>query len=174
MPSAGELDELTGQVARNNHYRGTNDEDTLSSLRKRIKHVIYIVKENRTYDQILGDLEKGNGDPSLAFLPQPITPNHHRLARQFVTLDNFYNSGEVSGDGWNWSTSARTADSIEKTEPINYAGRGLNYDYEGSNRGINVGLATTAARQAANPDTPGDPNLLPGTQDVSAPDGADG
>src|SRR5262249_18793769 len=90
------------------------------------------------------------------------------------TLDNFYTSGEVSGDGWNWSTAARAADSIEKTEPVNYAGRGLNYDYEGTNRNVNVGYATLAARQAAMPLTPPDPDLLPGTADVSPPDGPDG
>jgi hypothetical protein len=82
--------------------------------------------------------------------------------------------GEVSGDGWNWSIAARAADTIEKTEPINYAGRGLNYDYEGTNRNITVGYASVAERQAANPVNPSDPNLLPGTADVSAPDGPEG
>jgi len=67
--------------------------------------VIYIVKENRSYDQVLGDLEKGNGDPSLTLFPEAMTPNHHELARRFVTLDNFFDSGEVSGVGWNWSTA---------------------------------------------------------------------
>jgi hypothetical protein len=143
-------------------------------LRHNIQHVIYIVKENRTYDQILGDLETGNGDPSITVYPQPVTPNQHRLARRFVNLDNFYDSGEVSGDGWNWSTAARAADTIEKTEPINYAGRGLTYDYEGTNRNINVGYGTVAERQAANPLTPSDPNLLPGPADVSAPDSPEG
>jgi hypothetical protein len=89
-------------------------------------------------------------------------------------LDNFYDSGEVSGDGWNWTTSARAADTIEKTEPVNYAGRGLNYDYEGVDRNINVGYPTVAARQAANPLNPADPNLLPGTADISAPDSPEG
>ena len=62
-------------------------------LRNKIKHVIYVIKENRTYDQVLGDLEKGNGDPTLAIFPEPITPNHHQLTWQFVLLDNFYDSG---------------------------------------------------------------------------------
>ena len=97
----------------------------------------------------------------------------HALADQFVDLDNFYDSGEVSGDGWNWSTAARAADTIEKTEPINYAGRGMNYDYEGTNRNVNVGYPTVAERQAANPVNPSDPDLLPGTADVSAPDAPD-
>jgi len=94
---------------------------------------------------------QGNGDPSIVVYPQPLTPNLHALANNFVDLDNFYDSGEVSGDGWNWSTSARAADTIEKTEPINYAGRGLNYDYEGTNRNVNVGLATPQERAAAFP-----------------------
>jgi len=94
-------------------------------------------------------------------------------------LDNFYDSGEVSGDGWNWSTSARAADTIEKTEPINYAGRGLNYDYEGTNRNVNVGFATPQERAAAFPAYNSLPpsvqkNLLLGTADVSAPDSRKG
>ena len=101
--------------------------------------MIYIVKENRSYDQVLGDLEKGNGDPTLTLFPDPMSPNHHELARRFVTLDNFYTSGEVSGNGWNWSTAARATDFTERTIPMNYAARGLNYDVEGMNRGINVG-----------------------------------
>ena len=94
-------------------------------LHQHIKHVIYIVKENRSYDQVLGDLEKGNGDPSLTLFPEAMTPNHHELARRFVTLDNFFDSGEVSGVGWNWSTAARTTDVVERTIPINYAFRGM-------------------------------------------------
>ena len=148
-------------------------------LHGKIQHVIYIVKENRTYDQILGDLSKGNGDPSIVVYPQPLTPNLHVLANNFVDLDNFYDSGEVSGDGWNWSTSARAADTIEKTEPINYAGRGLNYDYEGTNRNVNVGFATPQERAATFPAYNSLPpnvqkNLLLGTADVSAPDSPEG
>ena len=89
-----------------------------------IKHVIYIVKENRTYDQVLGDLDRGNGDPSLAEFGQVVTPNQHRLADQFVDLDNMLCSGEVSGNGWPWSTAARETDFNVKTVPLGYAGRG--------------------------------------------------
>lgn len=176
VPGDEDLERLTERVAANNHY-GQGDRGNAESaelmhlLRKRIQHIIYVVKENRTYDQILGDLSKGNGDPSIAVYPQPVTPNQHALANLFVDLDNFFDSGETSGDGWNWSTSGRAADTVEKTEPVNYAGRGFTYDYEGTNRNVNVGLPTVAARQAANPLTPSDPNLLPGTADVSAPDG---
>jgi DNA-binding beta-propeller fold protein YncE len=177
IPTDEALERLTTQVAKNNHYGrplAAGDEALMDFLRDHIKHVIYIVKENRTYDQVLGDLGAGNGDPSLTVYPQAITPNQHALASKFVDFDNFYDSGEVSGDGWNWSTSAQANDTIEKTEPINYAGRGLNYDYEGTNRNVNVGYATLAERLAANPVSPNDENVLPGTADVSAPDGPDG
>ena len=182
VPRGEELEDLTEQVAKNNHYdakQNDADEDMMKFLHGKIEHVIYIVKENRTYDQILGDLGKGNGDPSIVVYPQPLTPNLHALAKNFVDLDNFYDSGEVSGDGWNWSTSARAADTIEKTEPINYAGRGLNYDYEGTNRNVNVGFATPAERAAAFPAYNSLPpsvqsKLLLGTADVSAPDSPDG
>ena len=182
VPRGEALEDLTEQVAHNNHYNGkasSEDKEMMAFLHEKIQHVIYIVKENRTYDQILGDLDKGNGDPSIVVYPRPITPNWHALADQFVDLDNFYDSGEVSGDGWNWSTSARAADTVEKTEPINYAGRGLNYDYEGANRNVNVGYATPAERAIANPAMNTLPasvasNLLLGTGDVSAPDSPDG
>ena len=182
VPRGEALEDLTEQVARNNYYNGKakdEDKEMMAFLHNKIKHVIYIVKENRTYDQILGDLDKGNGDPSIVVYPRPITPNLHALADQFMDLDNFYDSGEVSGDGWNWSTSARAADTIEKTEPINYAGRGLNYDYEGANRNVNVGLAAPADRAIADPAMNTLPpgvanNLLLGTGDVSAPDSPEG
>jgi len=175
VPHREQLEKLTLQVVHNNRYDRDAENDAaervLTAIGKNVKHIIYIVKENRTYDQILGDLSRGNGDPSITVYPQPLTPNQHAIASQFVDLDNFYDSGEVSGDGWNWSTAARASDTIEKTIPMNYAGRGLNYDYEGTNRNINVGLATIPERQAFLALTPNDPNLLPGTNDVSAVDG---
>ena len=99
-----------------------------------MNHVIFIIKENRTYDQVLGDLDIGNGDSHLAILGRALSPNHHRLARQFVTLDNFYDSGEQSSTGWTWSTAGRTTDLLEKTAPVNYAGRGLAYESEEADR----------------------------------------
>src|SRR5205823_9368177 len=117
-PSSRSLERLSRQVAMNNRFPGATADDTLRDefmmafLRSRIHHVIYIVKENRTYDQILGDLEVGDGDPTLALFPQATTPNFHQMARQFVTLDRFFASGEVSGVGWNWTFSARTTDFI--------------------------------------------------------------
>jgi DNA-binding beta-propeller fold protein YncE len=174
-PPEKELSVLTQQVAQNDHFRavGAKDQAMMEFLRGKIHHVVYIIKENRSYDQVLGDLERGNGDPALTLFPDRISPNHHGLARRFVTLDNFYASGEVSGDGWNWSTAARATDSVEKTVPVEYAGHGLDYTYEGGERNINSGIASRAERLKANPLTPGDQDLLPGAVNVSAPDAAD-
>jgi YVTN family beta-propeller protein len=97
-----------------------------------IKHVFYIIKENRTYDQVLGDLPQGNGDTSLVLFGKKITPNQHALADEFVLLDNFYVDGEVSADGHNWSTAAYATDYLEKTWPTSYGGRGGGYDAEGN------------------------------------------
>jgi YVTN family beta-propeller protein len=177
VPAQESLDRLTRMVAENNSFDMKStpaDAIVLRELRKRIKHVIYIIKENRTYDQILGDLDRGNGDPALTEFGERITPNFHKIARQFVDLDNFYDSGEVSGDGWPWSTSARESDFGEKAVALQYANRGTNYEYEGLNRDINVGLKTLAERKAANPKTPSDPDLLPGTANVAEPDGPHG
>ncbi|MCB9305177.1 MAG: bifunctional YncE family protein/alkaline phosphatase family protein [Lewinellaceae bacterium] len=98
-----------------------------------IKYVFYIIKENRTYDQVLGDMPEGNGDPALCLFPENNTPNQHALAREFVLLDNFYVNAEVSADGHNWSTAAYATDYVEKTWPTSYGGRGGAYDYEGTN-----------------------------------------
>lgn len=100
-----------------------------------IKYVFYIIKENRTYDQVLGDMPEGNGDTSLCLFGEKITPNLHALAREFVLLDNFYVDAEVSADGHNWSMGGYADDYLEKTWPTSYGGRGGNYDGEG-NRAI--------------------------------------
>jgi YVTN family beta-propeller protein len=96
-----------------------------------ITHVIYVMKENRTYDQILGDLGRGNGDPSLAIFGQDVTPNHHELARRFVTFDNFYADAEVSADGWTWTTGAYANTYNQKNWPLDYNGYGRPYDFGG-------------------------------------------
>jgi YVTN family beta-propeller protein len=96
-----------------------------------IKHVFYVIRENRTFDQILGDLGRGNGDPSLALIGEEITPNAHALAREFVTLDNFYVDAEVSADGHAFSTGAYATDFVEKIWPTQYASRGAVYRSEG-------------------------------------------
>ncbi|MGZ3872365.1 MAG: alkaline phosphatase family protein [Mucilaginibacter sp.] len=99
-----------------------------------IKHVFYIIKENRTYDQVLGDMPQGNGDTSLCIFGEKVTPNHHAIAGEFALLDNFYVDAEVSADGHNWSMAAYATDFIEKTWPTGYGGRGGNYDSEGTRK----------------------------------------
>lgn len=172
-PSPAELHSLTLQVAVNNHFvapaHNAESREIFDFLRQKIRHVIYIVKENRSYDQVLGDLKKGNGDRKLTLFPDALAPNHHSLARDFVTLDNFYASGSVSGDGWNWSLAARATDFVERTIPINYGKRGINYDVEGENRGINVGASSPQERRTAGLEDAED--QLPGGADVAAPDG---
>ena len=96
-----------------------------------IKYVFYIVKENRTYDQVLGDVKGGNGDTSLLLFGEHVTPNQHALVNEFVLLDNFYVDAEVSADGHNWSMGAYANDYLEKTWPTSYGGRGGSYDGEG-------------------------------------------
>ena len=116
-----------------------------------IQHVIYIIKENRTYDQVLGDMKEGNGDPSLVLFGEQITPNHHKLAREFALLDNFYVNSDVSADGQNWSTAAIASDYVQKMWPNSYAGRRKTYDYEGTEPTVSPGAGylwtNAAARQ---------------------------
>jgi len=176
QPTGAQLSTLTAQVAINGHFSATesnSDATVMAAVRSGIQHVIYILKENRGYDQVLGDLEVGNGDPSLTEFGQAITPNQHKLARYFVTLDNMMASSEVSNDGWPWSTSARATDVIERQYLSFYAGRGLSLDYDGLNRNVNVAIPTVAGRMAADRLTPADGNLLPGPANTAAPDGPD-
>ena len=100
----------------------------------RFRHVIYIIKENRTYDQVLGDLPEADGDPSLTYFGEKVSPNHHALAKRFGIYDRFFVNAEVSAQGHNWSTAAYASDYVEKTSPSSYAGKGRSYDYEGFNR----------------------------------------
>jgi len=178
VPSSNELSQLTGQVAQNNGFNlqlSEQDIATMLFLRQNIKHVIYIVKENRTYDQVLGDLTNGsNGDPTLTQFPQFVTPNFHNFASNFVTLDNFYDSGSASMEGWQWSTAARALDLNEKSQTVNYGKGGSNYDSEGTARNINVAVVGVAARKAWQPLYPNDPDLLPGTRNEVAADGPEG
>ncbi len=102
------------------------------------EHVVYVIKENRTYDQILGDLPQADGDAALTFFPRANTPNHHALAERFGIYDRFFVNAEVSGDGHNWSMGAYATDYVQKTVPSNYSGRGRSYDFEGTNRGFGV------------------------------------
>ena len=134
---AKNLPHWTQVVLESNRMKATAEKISFANgSHDRIKHVIYIIKENRTYDQILGDLTKdgqpvGNGDPSLTMYGQAITPNLHKLALQFGVLDNFFDSGEVSGDGHVWSNAAIGTDYLEKTWQLNYRGSEREYDFEG-------------------------------------------
>jgi DNA-binding beta-propeller fold protein YncE len=121
----------TQKVSTINAAQGNTDKITFAKSENKIRHVIYIIKENRTYDQVFGDIKEANGDPSLVMYGEDITPNQHELARQFGVLDNFYDSGDVSGDGHVWSTSASISDYVEKTWPIGYRGHEHTYDSEG-------------------------------------------
>ena len=113
---------FTRQVEDSNLSHTPLEKIHFAGGRNPIKHVIYILKENRTYDQIFGDLGVGDGDPSLTMYGAEITPNQHKLARQFGVLDNFYDSGDVSANGHLWSDASATSDFIEKTWPIIYRG----------------------------------------------------
>jgi DNA-binding beta-propeller fold protein YncE len=132
-----ELPKWTAEVLESNRMKAAEEKIQFADGKPdHIKHVIYIIKENRTYDQIFGDLKKdgkpvGNGDPSLAMYGAEITPNEHKLALQFGVLDNFYDSGEVSGDGHVWSTAGIGTDYLEKTWQQNYRGGQRTYDFEG-------------------------------------------
>ncbi|HEX2869154.1 MAG TPA: bifunctional YncE family protein/alkaline phosphatase family protein [Ignavibacteriales bacterium] len=141
-PEPEEMKEYTSAVYRNSPY--TNRPDYIKEADKngpiplkdgikseKIKHVFYIVKENRTYDQVFGDMKEGNGDESLCLFPEKVTPNLHALARQFVLLDNLYADAEVSADGHNWTMGAYATDYVEKSWPNYYGGRGGQYEFEG-------------------------------------------
>jgi DNA-binding beta-propeller fold protein YncE len=184
VPDEDDLWELTSQVAANNGYRhelSDKDEDAMEFLHSKIKHIIYIVKENRTFDQILGDLGNGsNGDPSLTLFGEQVTPTFHRMARNFVTLDNFMDPGDGSMDGWSWSMRGRVTNTETLTQQINYArvNRGLSYEGEGQNRNIPTNLNTTAARNfffdptgATTPYTNNTSSLKGGTDNILAGDG---
>jgi YVTN family beta-propeller protein len=124
----GQLEKWTGAALADSPYRDSKLDE--SSPLPHIEHVIYIVKENRTYDQVLGDMKEGNGDPSLELFDEKSTPNLHKLAREFVLLDNFYVNADVSADGHNWSTAAIAPDYVVKLWPSNYARRREAYDFE--------------------------------------------
>ena len=171
---ATQLPALTAQVLTNNRLSVTesaSDAEVMAAVRQGVKHVIFVLKENRTYDQVLGDLPGANGDASLVQWGSAVTPNLHNLAQTFVTLDNIMASAEVSFDGWAWSTSARAPDVVERQFPLFYSARGISEDAEGLNRYINVALPTVAQRLAADPLSSNDPDVLAGQTDVEAPDG---
>jgi YVTN family beta-propeller protein len=144
QPDSKLLDDYSKQVYANSPFNSEMEKQAKgeegnpiprsTDVKSPIKHVFYVIKENRTYDQVFGDIKEGNGDSSLCIFPEKVTPNHHALAREFVLLDNFYVDAEVSADGHNWSTAAYASDFVEKTWPTSYGGRGGNYDFEGSRK----------------------------------------
>jgi len=198
VPATDDLWALTSRVAANNGYlagqsgqneqgdqnqNGESDDDAtvMEFLHSKIKHVIYVVKENRTFDQILGDLGNGsNGDSSLTLFGEQVTPSFHRMARNFVTLDNFMDPGDGSMDGWSWSMRGRVTNTETITQQENYArvNRGLSYEGEGQNRNIPANLNSTAARDsffdptgATTPYTNATSSLKGGTANILAGDG---
>ncbi len=134
-PSAlAELASYTARVAHLNGWDGPAPPANPRSLYPPFEHVVYVIKENRTYDQVFGDMPKGDGDTALVFFPRAVSPNHHALAERFGLWDRFFVNAEVSGDGHNWSTAAYATDYVEKTVPSQYSRRGRTYDFEGTNR----------------------------------------
>ena len=147
VPDEKQLSVYSQQVYNNTPY--TKEKEMISQGEKNnpipekvgepspIKYVFYIVKENRTYDQVLGDVSKGNGDTSLVLFGKNITPNQHKIVDEFTLFDNFYVDAEVSEDGHNWSLGAYATDFVEKNWPTNYGGRGGTYVGEGTNETAN-------------------------------------
>jgi YVTN family beta-propeller protein len=132
VKAAGQdLDRFSSRVASANGWDAAQPEKKYPPF----EHVIYIIKENRTYDQVFGDLSQADGDPSLVFFPRPVSPNHHTLAERFGIFDRFFVNAEVSPDGHNWSMAAYVTDYSEKTIASHYSSRGRTYDYQGTNRG---------------------------------------
>jgi DNA-binding beta-propeller fold protein YncE len=194
VPDGESLSELTSKVASNNGYSlqpRERDRETMDFLHGKIKHIIYVVKENRTFDQILGDLNNGsNGEPSLTLFGQLVTPSFHSIASNFVTLDNFMDPGDGSMDGWSWTMRGRVTNTETLTQQINYArvNRGLSYEGEGQNRNIPSNLNTVAERDLffdpTGATTPyssntasmsgGGANILAGDGDHAATDGPSG
>jgi len=139
VPTDRELLRTTEVAVRNNRFREIDSLAQASAhLNPGIEHVIYIVKENRTYDQFFGDFKAGNGDPSLLLYGDDVIPNQRALARRFVLLDNFYANAEMSADGWSWSTAGIASEFVQRNAQYDYSGRDRNYDYEGQNNGSPV------------------------------------
>ena len=169
IPDEVELSRLTRIVMTNNRFdtldrQKTNPLAYLGLKSGKITHILYIIKENRSYDQVLGDLPQGNGDPSLCIFGRDVTPNLHALAERFVLLDNFYACGEVSGDGWVWSTQSMANPYVERNVAYNYSGRGRKYDFEGANNGYPT--AGFPARDADSKPTAKNPIFKEGGQPI--------
>ncbi|MBV8164723.1 MAG: beta-propeller fold lactonase family protein [Candidatus Eremiobacteraeota bacterium] len=182
VPTGGSLTYLTAIVDLNNGVYNRGPNALMAYLHTKIQHVIYIVGENRTYDQILGDLTIGNSYGPYNQFPRAVAPNSHALAETFVDLDNYYSVGETSGVGWDWTLQGYDTDSVEKSQVVLYGNAdyyGLTYDYQGTNRNINVGLPQVSGspnqftvRETGLLDPSGSSSILAGSQDNNAPENA--
>jgi YVTN family beta-propeller protein len=183
VPDTDTLFYLSALVDANNGFNNPRHDRMMDFLRDHIKHVIYIQKENRTYDQVLGDLPQGNGDPTRVQFPQPITPNEHKLSLQFALLDNYYDAGDVSGDGWNWDTQGHANDATVKNVLVGYGNANFNipFDWNGNPRNIGITLpdqtsgtpSPSTVRITTLFDPTGNSSIEPGTKDITASEGAD-
>ncbi len=183
IPDTNTLNYLSSLVDANNGFNNPKRDPMMAFLHNHIKHVIYIQKENRTYDQVLGDLTQGNGDPTRVQFPQPISPNEHLLATQFALLDNYYDAGDVSGDGWNWDMQGHTNDVTVKNVLVGYGNANYNipFDWNGNPRNIGIALPNTTTgtpspstvRITTLFDPTGGSSIEPGSKDITADEGAD-
>jgi len=180
VPTSHVLDGLTAQVAKNNLWSvpvSAKDAEVMAFLRQKIKHVIYVVRENRTFDQVLGDLNNGSkGDPSLTHFGAAIRPSDHALAKNFVTLDNFMDAGDGSKDGWSLIMRGGLTTYEEIAQQTAYGGHPTATESETFNNGVPVQLPTTAERDAATNGSfskttasmpGGTSNVMPGVADVT-------
>ena len=183
VPDANTLSYLSSLVDANNGFGNPRHDPMMAFLHDHIKHLIYIQKENRTYDQVLGDLPQGNGDPTRVQFPQPISPNHHLLATQFALLDNFYDAGDVSGDGWNWDTQGHANDATVKNVLVGYGNANFNIPFDWNGNPRNIGIAVpdqttgtpspSTVRITTLFDPTGNSSIEPGKKDITASEGAD-
>jgi YVTN family beta-propeller protein len=183
VPDANTLSYLSALVDANNGFNNPHSDPIMAFLHTQIKHVIYIQKENRTYDQVLGDLKQGNGDPKRVQFPRPISPNEHALAQRFALLDNYYDAGDVSGDGWNWDTQGHANDATVKNVLVGYGNANFNipFDWNGNPRNIGIALPDTTTgtpspstvRITTLFDPTGGSSIEPGSKDITASQGAD-
>jgi YVTN family beta-propeller protein len=183
VPDTNTLAYLSAIVDANNGFSNPKRDPMMTFLHSRIKHVIYIQKENRTYDQVLGDMPQGNGDPTRVQFPQPISPNEHQIATQFALLDNYYDASDVSGDGWNWDMQGHPNDATVKNVLVGYGNANYNipFDWNGNPRNIGIALPDTTT-ETPSPSTvrittlfdpTGGSSIEPGTKDITANQGAD-
>jgi hypothetical protein len=181
VPDPSTLVYLSNVVDANNGFLNRGPDPMMAFLNQHIKHVIFIQKENRTYDQVLGDLGFGNGDPARTQFPEPIGPNHHALARDFALLDTFYDAGDVSGDGWNWDVQGHDNDDTVRAVVADYGNEfAVPFDWNGDPRDISLALPDFAANPSPSTvrvttliDPSGYSSIEPGAKDITGTEGTD-